>query len=1763
MAFPGNNYAPPGVYTRTLYENPLQGAIDALKIPVFIGEGNEFLVERNLEVVRGSSADVDQRVPSEDETGRAVVSVSASGAVTLGAWTGSLNKFQVQHYPIVDGSGSGTVTNNRADVSATINNNPIVVKSVDGARGLVELATTPKASDIVRCTYFFKRTDTRFTDNLSDQVTSTPAFVRAVKGLADVNAEDNQGATLYLHGDLTNNQGEVTVAANNVLDLIVDGVALSITITPGAAYTLAQVANIIAAKGGSSSLTATTFINNFGHSALRLGADEDIQVVGGSAVAELGLVAGTISNRRKTFYTFHGPIVDGSNGGVTTTDPSHVTVKVGNEQVIPVSVDGASRAVTLPFAPKAGAKVVVTYYANTWQDTYDILAKTNIVSISSCGDVPDQSAYTSNADFVLSNDKIYWGAAWSVGAGVNTSGKEFFDETQVTGLLVDNRSFMAACTPVAASNVSFQLPLDPTLGNGRDTKLGTSLFQSAANGRIDVPVNRPDVVNAYWGFDVQDALQRGRVDVVRVEGNVITLAETVPVGATVYATFFYNQLTDNEYTLTVVNPNVSGVGTYTISDGAGDPVFGASFNTGSKGAGLIGVSLAFPSGSELTPDLRFEGVSGDDFTGPVEEIVTVELAERNASPARFSVPGAGPYEFILGQSDNALVNFNGTNAGGSSAGVDLSNPLGISGWDGGFFASLVSDQIDYTGGSGSTVGVDYTLDTTETFTLFVDGVEIPVTVAAGSEKTVADIAAAINLAANGFQGVADDGGAATITLPTSVPNYDVPNYFVGWNVTIGNGADAVDRGTTLEITAYNSSTRVATVSANWSGGAAAEDDPFRLWNPDTIPVLKGATRFDGAVDLSNGFTDLRFVYTGVTSTVFNSGVLSISDQSYASLTDLVAAVQSVVDVAISGAGAAFAGLAVTVSADAEGRLQFALALPGVDASGYLTFIDNGIDPEDSFAVLAGLDVSTASAGGQATLCSASIARVYSVQIASNDTRPYDRLILRNRILPGGGASLAALDALEQCQLEVGAGSGLAKAGLSVGQTGEAGYRAVVQPATVVGRVGFGDGQDGDGQPQVMFYDGSGAQPANDEFVFILDGVSVKVIFGSSADGTATPLGPASGNSNGSILDQIMDALAAIPGAPFGDAGDVFDNLLVRQEGAGIRLTSAESDSTSLIEIGSSSANDALGFTDGLTAQRELVSVAKLVSALNGNRHSTFATMINNFNSSSNGYFTDDGMGFASVVTDSSSNEYLYLQSAPVDDTDLGSASTVTVSDALVSSIVTDSWLYYNTGVDALDGDGDVGEAAVQGFFVTSSNPDGSGSINTSALNDGEGQDGILGQTYRDAVTGLTFTLLPRGWHDNESGPWASYPTGGTATFRINVSKTFTTNANIPHNALPGLELKVANTYNMGVGDTAVVSTFERGGNEPSIGDVYYVSYTFQKQDFGTAFYTKLSSVEASYGAVSPDNPVSLAAYLAAINGAILFGVKQVGREEGSNFASLTSYRDAIEELEGVLPGQIKPDLILPLRGDSPELFQVLKRSNEIQSSLRYRRERTSIIGMSAGSEPKAASDLAGSLVSDRMRLVYPDMATLNLTDAVGATKQYLVDGPMLASALTGSVVSPNLDVAVPWTGRLLVGFSGLARRLDAVEMNQVAQKGVTVLEDRPPAIRVRHGLTTDMTDILTKLPTIRLISDEVQRQARTVLEQFIGIKFLPGILTQIEGRMAMMLKRMQQQQIISAYTGVKAKVSADDPTVAEVEAFYSPVFPLLYIVVSFHLRSSL
>jgi hypothetical protein len=1592
----------------TQFETVSPSNFAGLRIPTLIGTGNEILYQNNLQVTRGSAATVDQEVVQEDMTGRAVVSISNTGVITLGAFDGVLTRVQVRNYPIVKGDGTGTVTTDRTSVAVTINGEPIVVLSVSGTTGIVELTQAPAAGDLVRVTYFFDRTDTYTTDDVSDQVTAENAVVYGILGESFV----------------------ITTGTNDEFILTVDSESETTITFPAGTYTAAQAAAIINGAG-LGTLVASYYTSNEGKVCVQLTSDYDIIIGNGSANAVLGFVAGYNTSRNRVFYSFQRPIVDGTNGGITTTSTSDVIGKINGTTFTLLSVDGSTGAVTFPFAPAAGDTVTLTYYFNSWQDTFDYLGHIGITEITRCGITPDRADYIDTVDYVLKDDKIVWGTSSVVSVGETSTGGTSFGSTQISTTLVDNHGYLETCTPV--STTEFQLPFQPTTGNGRNSPLGSSLFQSVANDRIDLPTNRPDLVIAYWGFSVQDAINRGSVAITKVdsETSTITLAEAPEVGATVYASFYYNTIVDETYTYTCNLGGISGIGKYTIQDEDDADIYGVTF--GSKSAGLSTITINFPSGSEYKTEGRFES-SNTNLTGPIEETVTVTFGTTEDSPAMYTVPGVGPYNTVTGYSDKFQFTCTPDDV---TSDVNLSAPGGACG----FFASLIGKEVVYDASSGMTT---YNItDADKTISFSVDGVVVTATAATGAQSLAAYVTA-INTAAL-----------------ASHPKYHGSTQFF-YPVVI----------------------------------AAGEYDKLSI-------------SYDG---------DL----TGQATTV-----LTLTAGTYNSASDLAAEVQAQIT-------AALLTYTVTCAANSNGQLEFTFAKngPGVDNSAFLEIIAQGA-PATDFAILAGLNAG-AVAGVQTKIYDGPIARRYTVGAGA---LLYDRLILRNRLCPPSNASLAApFNTLSQCELRVLGAPALAFTGLASGDQGSAGYRACVVPAHIAGQAGLVSGQDAIGIPVVVFYDGTGTEPANNVFKFTLENKAVTATFTASAGGTTTNMYPA-----GTATTVIYQVATAMVAAGFGaNEAAVIAAGYLKAEGAGFYILSQTSDYTSELVIGNGSANTVLGFTSGDTATKTAATPELLASALMSHTAATVISYILDYATPTANYFAAECL--ATVELDSNGAKYLYLQTQ-------AAGSTASIYFAAPSN---QSALSTGSGLLAVVGNGARGEAGINGFYVVSTDPDGSGSIGTSVLNSGTGQDGIVGQTYRDEVTGLTFTILAR--TGGLTYPAASY-------FTLKCSKTFFTDSNIP-SLLPGVEVLVTNTSGVIVGDTGLVDTFRRSGNEPAIGDLYYVSYSYTKQDFSAQIYTKISAIEAAFGVIHPDNPLSLAAYLMMTNGAVTVAIKQVTKDEGLTTASTTKYRDAVDSLATPFRGGLYPSIIVPLKGNSLEFFQYLAQHCDIQSSIRYHAERTAICGFQPSVSPTEAGRYATQISNTRLRLVYPDSVTLSLTDTLGVTTTYLVEGFYQAAALAGFVTSPTVDVATPWDRKRLYGFQELGRKLNTVQQSQIAQQGCTLISEDTNGLYVLQGLTTDMTNVLTRIPTVIQVVDEVQQQARAALDKYVGMKFLPGILTKIEGTLASLLKKLINQQIITTYTDPVAQISPDDPTVAEVSAGFVPVFPLLYIVVTFQVRAS-
>ena len=1420
-------YVPPNVYTRTLTEANAANIVAGLRIPAAIGVGQEELSQSDLELIRGSSSNLDQQILSENESARFVVDDTNPSNPVLGDADGTLTKFRVRNYPIVDGQGFGRVTNDARHVSVTVNGTQVSVGGVVGANGYVILQVPPQPGDDIRCTYRFRRTDTAFTDDVSDQVTSTQAEL-----------------TTPAAGPF-----EVVTGTSDSLILIIDGVSSTIPLTAGTLTASALKTQIDSALV--SGLATSVFTDNQGLSHVTFTAAQEIQIGAGNANGILGFTAGNRTTRNKVFRVFSRPVVDGTDGGITTTDTTKITVLVNNSQVVPVSLDGTNGLVTLALPPAPNAEVLINYYANTWQDTFDNLPNTLVTNVVRCGFSPGRSDFIQDQDFVVENvsedvSVVHWGSSYSVTAGLTSSGSTPFGSTQILPTLVDDKLYAVeaaryvdtSVVPAAISETEFLLPEVPTTGNGRDTPLGQTLYNSVANNRIGLPSNRPDLVQAWAGRDLPDALSRNALVVLSVDAanRRITLQSPVPPDMTVFATFNYSRIADDTYTLTNKVAGAVGTGQFELySTTQARNLHQIRFGTKTG----LPETVQWPRGVENVPDAFHTGAGT-----PVNETVTVTFGSTLAKNAQFTNAYQGPYSFFAGTSDQFRVTLNG-----NAFVVDLDTAVA---------ARLVSGRIAVNGSDQVTI----VTGTNDEFNITIDGTDVDVTLTAGT-RTITQVVADINAAID----ATDASGSGGIDFTATAPN---------------------------------------TLAAFQRIGAAGGDH---------IITIKGYTT--------------------------------------------------------------------------------PAALPA------------GFDADDYVAVRQGT--------AEGTL------------------------------------------------------------GFSAFQRADATSTATNKPATIIGELAG------------SFTITSGV---NDELNIQVDGIDYTVTLPAGASVAAS---------------TVVTTINAVPGLTSVASAGTGTNL------NHVRLTSQTTDAGSRIVIKSGTANTVLGFTTGDEASQTLVGVQELV---------------------------DEIMAFTGVVAQGfawlheiDGRDYLTIESI----------TTGTTTSSIAFSTGSNSAFNTTTGVGITPGtSGDSGENARDKYTVSSSHPSGSAGT------------GYPGQTYTDEQTGLRFTVL-----GSSTGDYTD-----TGSFTMTASETWNVNPSVPYLSVPGLEFIVTDTVGVAVNNTAVLKTFNPGGLEPAIGDSYFISYRFQKQDFSTRLYAQFKTIEANFGTLSPENRLTMAAYLMILNGAVLVALKQVLKQPNSNQASDTSFITALKDLETPLPGNVRPDVIVPL-ATSTAVYSATMQHVEVMSTIRNQSERMAYIGFASGTSPTSAQSVSRGLESNRVVAVYPDSAVVTLTDELGTNYQTLVDGTFLAAALAGSAVSPAYDVATPFTRRRLTGFTRLPRSLNPVEANQTATAGITVLEDLDPIIRVRQGFTTDMSTTLSRLPTVTQISDFVQQQARSTLDVYIGTKFLATRVNDVEVSLTSMFRQLVQAEIVGAFTGISASVSPEDPTILLVDAYYQPIFPLLYIVVTFNLRTKL
>lgn len=1685
---PFTTYAPPGVYTRTTAEPAVGQLLGGIRVPVLIGTGKETLSQTDFEIIRGSSSVADTPIFGEDAAGRWVMGGSNTNPV-VGAQDGSYMRFRVRNYPVVDGGGTGRVTYDPSKVSVTVNGQQVVVSQLDGANGIVSLLLATEPSDNVAINYYFHRKDTRITDDVSAQVTDGPAILIAPQ------------AEPYT----------ITTGSNDVLYLILDDATPVSVPIAGGSRTAAEVVNDITAAGVSG-LSASVHVDAQGLSHVQLIAQGNLRISTDSpnAASALGFNPNDFTGRSATFRVFNGPIVDGLDGGITTTDTSKVVVMVNGVQVIASAVDGANRLVMLPFAPKAGSVVTIQYYFNTFQDTFDYLPNSNIVTVGDVGIAPGRRDYINGTDFIVTNDGdqslVQWGTAIQIVSGQRT-GTISFDSTQITGMLIDNRMYGAECErytdPVTnvVSTTKFTLPLTPTTGNGRDTPLGQSLYQTVTNGRIDLPTSRPDLVTVYVGKTFRDAFSRPAVRVLSVESatGLVTLKSPVPADYRAFATFWYNTIVDEQYVLKCAASGPSGVGKFTVTaNSSGQAMYQVRF--GSKAS--LPQTVQWPSGVErLTDAVHYGGK-------PVAETVTVTFDDTllPATHASFSNSNPSPYDIY-----SYTEVFGNVVIDGTPVHAHLSAP---------FAAQLLSDPVS------SPTALSFTAS--EHLALRIDGVDLPAVPLFGL-TTLTQVVAAINYVVDTDQQTHADGSPAFAQAGTLVSllanvndlatQYEAHRADVTGAPPIHGATDAV-HVLTATMPATNLAEAIALVN-----DVKAQYNAHRIYTTggvhgaaDTVNTVTVADATDMrtagllAAAIKTAYEAHRVLIAGAvhgtadaTNVVITTFTPVANDLALAPATYGTQALLHIkgrnVQTQTNGLTSNVIVLTPTGAGQIDASAKLGLA-PGRAAYGSwsainqpATLVGTAAEP---FSITAGVDdgflfgidgvsySATLPAGAAVSLDAACsyINAWYAGSAPSADqaTLLTSAVTLLNSLRTGYEAHRVLIAGVHGAAdvtnvLTAPASTDLATA-IVLANDIKAKYNLhrVMPPATHVAV---------DSVNAVAVADATNLRTLlilAYELKAKFNAHLASVVFHGAADGVNT--------ETHSLAQVVAKAGLGV------NAGK-------------LALFSQTNDVTSSVVVGIGTANVKLGFTNNSSASRTQPTAAVIAGALNA--ESTFYAL-----------------AAAWAITAAGLGSFLRIDSLSA-----GATSTLSFSGTTNTAFVADTGLGIVPGTS-----GDVGEAAKSGFRVTSS-----------AGTAGSSGTGIPGQTYTDAVTGLRFTVLPLTVGD--------YASGGS--FTLIVDPTFICDANLPWKAIPGVETTVFNTTNVGSDSTAILSTYSRSGTEPQIGDVYYVSYDYAKTDLATGLYRDLKKIQVNFGAPVPSNPLSLGARLAMLNGAVLVGLKQVLRAANSSQASVASYTAAIDEQRKPITGNVKPDVITPLATD-PQIFAFLNQHCVFMSAPRQEGERIGVVGPAAGTSSLGVQSIAKGLLSEMMVVAYPDVYVVSVVDEAGNSVDQVVDGSFMAAALAGASCNPSLDVATPWTRRQVQGFKRIGRVLDPTEANQIAVSGVTVMEQVDTGIRVRHGLTTRMDTVITRTPSVTLIIHHVQQSMREALDPFIGQKFTSSLLKSAEGVITGLFGNLISQQIVAQVAGISVTVDENDMTIMRTESIYVPIFPLEYILSSLQIR---
>jgi len=267
----------------------------------------------------------------------------------------------------------------------------------------------------------------------------------------------------------------------------------------------------------------------------------------------------------------------------------------------------------------------------------------------------------------------------------------------------------------------------------------------------------------------------------------------------------------------------------------------------------------------------------------------------------------------------------------------------------------------------------------------------------------------------------------------------------------------------------------------------------------------------------------------------------------------------------------------------------------------------------------------------------------------------------------------------------------------------------------------------------------------------------------------------------------------------------------------------------------------------------------------------------------------------------------------------------------------------------------------------------------------------------------------------------------------------------------------------------------------------------------------------------------------------------------------SDYSNALDTLK-----QYDTNIIVPLNISST-VRNALKSHVDSMSGHDERKERIGIVSGDINQSQSEAIVISTGLSDQRMVYVYPTSAFKY--DPINRSNMVL-NGSYIACALAG--ILSFYDPAEPSTHKTLSGFTALgAGPFTRTQMNTLASNGVCVIEDFRGNIRVRHGMTTDLTSADTQEISVVRAVDYTATLVRESLEAtYIAKKIVSTTVASISSTTKSVLERLKEGNIIYDYKNIRVKQNTSEPRQIDVRFDLRPVYPCNWIEITLALYSS-